>query len=67
MDRQGRHKVDRSERLTVTLGKGQRARINAIAKRRRTSVATVIRWALDEYLAANSRGAPAKRQQSDAE
>ena len=50
-------KSDRSgkpERLTITLGSGQRRRIEAIAKKRRTSAATVIRWALDEYIEANS-------------
>ena len=42
------------ERLTITLGAGQRKRISAIASQRRTSAATVIRWALDEYIAANA-------------
>jgi hypothetical protein len=46
-----RDKLDKSERLTITLGKGQRRRIEAIAKKNRTSAATVIRWALDEYVA----------------
>jgi hypothetical protein len=48
----------KSDRLTITLGAGQRRLIEAIARMRRTSAATVIRWALDEYIAAN---APKKR------
>ena len=44
-------KPESSERLTITLGKGQRRKIEAIAKRQRTSTATVIRWAVDKYLA----------------
>jgi hypothetical protein len=44
------------ERLTITLGGGQRRKIEAIAKSRRTSAATVIRWALDEYIEANAVG-----------
>ncbi len=43
----------RSERLTVTLGDDQRRRIAAIARQRRTSAATVIRWAVDRYLDAH--------------
>ena len=45
------NKSDKSKRLTITLGKGQRGRIEAIAKKRHTSAATVIRWAVDSYLA----------------
>lgn len=41
------------ERLTVTLGGGQRRKIGWMAKQRRTSVATVIRWALDDFIEAN--------------
>lgn len=42
------------DRLTITLGAGQRRKLAAIAKRRRTSQATVVRWALDEYIVKNS-------------
>jgi hypothetical protein len=45
------NKSEKSNRLTITLAKGQRGRIEAIAKRRHTSAATVIRWAVDKYLA----------------
>ncbi len=51
-----RGKTDRSAksgRLTITLGKDQRREIVAMANERRTSAATVIRWALDEYIAQN--------------
>lgn len=41
--------VEKAERLTVTVGKGQRRQLEVIAKKRRTSAATVVRWALDEY------------------
>ena len=43
-------KSSTTERLTITLGGGQRQKIEAIAKDRRTSAATVVRWALDEYI-----------------
>lgn len=46
----------KAERLTITLGGGQRQKIEAIAKGRRTSAATVIRWALDEYIESNVGG-----------
>ncbi len=42
-----------SDRLTITLGAGQRERIESIASERRTSAATIIRWALDEYIEAH--------------
>jgi|GEM_PF-4750244 len=41
------------DRLTITLGRDQRSQIEAIAGHERTSIATVIRWALDEYIAAH--------------
>lgn len=43
-----------SERLTVTLGDDQRQRVDASARRRRVSSATVIRWALDEHIGRHS-------------
>lgn len=43
----------KSERLTITLADDQRRRITAIARQRRTSAATVIRWAVDKYLGSN--------------
>lgn len=38
------------DRLTITLGEDQRRRVSEIARQHRTSVATVIRWAVDQYL-----------------
>lgn len=40
----------KSERFTVTLGDDQRRKIAEIARQRRTSEATVVRWALDTYI-----------------
>jgi len=48
----------KSDRLSITLGKGQRKQLQAIAEQRRTSLATVIRWALDDYVAVNASTAP---------
>lgn len=45
--------TEKPERLTITLGDGQRRQIELIAKDLRTSAATVIRWALDQYIEAN--------------
>jgi hypothetical protein len=59
MTRQSSEQLERSDRLTITFGKGQRGKIEAIAKKRRTSAATVIRWALDEYIAAHTKGGAA--------
>ncbi len=56
MMKQGSLNSAKSERLTITLGGGQRQKIEAIATHRRTSAATVIRWALDEYIEANEAG-----------
>jgi hypothetical protein len=39
------------ERLTITLANGQRRKITAIARQGRMSVATVIRQAVDHYIA----------------
>lgn len=39
------------ERLTITLANGQRRKIEAMARDARTSVATVIRQAVDKYVA----------------
>lgn len=60
MKRESRQQPEGPERLTITLGKGQKARIAAIARKQRTSAATVIRWALDAYIAANAKGATGK-------
>lgn len=38
------------ERLTITFAKGQRKRLKEIAEKKRTSINTVIRWALDDYI-----------------
>lgn len=40
----------KQDRLTITLGKGQRKALKGIAAKRRTSLATVIRWALDHFI-----------------
>jgi predicted transcriptional regulator len=47
----------KGERLTITLGEDQRRQIAAIAQRRRTSAASIIRWAIDEYIARDGAGA----------
>lgn len=47
------NKSAKSDRLTITLGRDQRSQLEAIAGHERTSIATVIRWALDEYIATN--------------
>jgi len=47
-----------AERLTITLGQDQRRRISIIARERRTSEASIIRWAVDEYIAAHAQSAP---------
>ncbi len=44
----------KADRLTITLGSGQRRKLQAIARQHRTSLATVIRWALDKYIASNA-------------
>ncbi len=51
----------KSERLTITLAEGQRKRIKSIAEARRVSEATVIRWALDEYIVASDKVESRKR------
>lgn len=47
----------KARRLTITLGGDQRRQIESIAKERRTSAATVIRWAVDDYLSAHNASA----------
>jgi hypothetical protein len=42
----------KSERLTITLAAGQRKKIELIANKHLTSAATVIRWAVDDYIEA---------------
>lgn len=54
MKREKSDKSGRSERLTITLGSDQRRKLAVIARKRRTSAATVIRWALDEYIASKT-------------
>jgi len=49
------------DRLTVTLGDDQRQRIASIARERRTSEATIIRWAVDEYIAGYGPDEPKRR------
>jgi hypothetical protein len=41
-------------RLTITFGEGQKEKIDLLAKEKRTNVNTVIRWAIDSYLASNA-------------
>jgi hypothetical protein len=48
--------VAKSERLTITLAVGQRKKIESIANQHRTSAATIIRWAIDEYIEGNEVG-----------
>lgn len=45
----------KTQRLTVTLGVDERMRLFEIAREQRTSVATVIRWAVDRYLDAQQK------------
>jgi predicted transcriptional regulator len=47
------NKATKADRLTITLGTGQRRQLADIARRLRTSRATIIRWALDDYIARN--------------
>jgi len=42
----------RTDRLTITLADDQRQQVAAIAKKRRTSEASIIRLAVDDFLAA---------------
>lgn len=50
-----------SDRLTITLGEDQRRQVAAMARQRRTSEASIIRWAVDEYLAAHRVGSSGDR------
>jgi predicted transcriptional regulator len=54
MNRGKSDKATKTDRLTITLGAGQARQIAAIARRLRTSRATIIRWALDEYIERNA-------------
>ncbi|NLX99951.1 MAG: ribbon-helix-helix protein, CopG family [Rhodopirellula sp.] len=54
----GAAKATGAQRLTVTLGEDQRRKIEAIANEARTSVATIIRQAVDRYLADVSTQTP---------
>jgi hypothetical protein len=42
------------ERLTITLATGQKRKLRALATQHRTSLSTVVRWALDAYVASNA-------------
>lgn len=44
----------KAERLTITLGDDQRRQVEAIARDRRTSSASIIRLAVDEFIAGNA-------------
>jgi hypothetical protein len=39
-----------TERLTITLGEDQLSALKTVAASQRVSSATVIRWAIDEYI-----------------
>lgn len=54
------------ERLTITFGKGQRKQLKEIAEKKRTSINTVIRWALDDYVEANASSSAKRRSGSAA-
>ena len=41
---------DKLPRLTITLGQGQREALEAIADRNRTTLAFVVRYALDRFI-----------------
>jgi hypothetical protein len=51
MKRQRSGNSSKSERFTITLATGQRRKIRGIARDKHISEATVIRWAVDEYVA----------------
>jgi predicted transcriptional regulator len=53
--------MTKGERLTITLGRGQRQKLAKIAHERRTSTATVIRWAVDDFIVRNSGSQRLKR------
>ncbi len=48
----------KAERLTITLGDDQRRKIASIAREDRTSIATIIRQAVDCYIARRSLKGP---------
>ncbi|MHB8486653.1 MAG: hypothetical protein ACYDCM_13140 [Candidatus Acidiferrales bacterium] len=43
-------RATKTDRLTITLAGGQRRALMTIASKELTSAATVIRWALDDYI-----------------
>lgn len=46
---------DNPPRLTITLGKGQRETLIAFAKRNHTTLAFVIRYAIDRFIEENQQ------------
>ncbi|MBU6281282.1 hypothetical protein KGQ64_03490 [bacterium] len=46
------------ERMQIYLARGQRVRLDALARRRSQPVAQLVREAVDQYLAAESAGPP---------
>jgi hypothetical protein len=44
------------DRLTITLGPGQREMLEAIAQRNRTTLAFVVRYALDRFVETSESG-----------
>jgi predicted transcriptional regulator len=57
--------TSKAARLTITLGDDQRREIESIARERRTSSATVIRWAIDQYISEQGHGT--EQEQSERE
>jgi hypothetical protein len=49
--RRRKRKTSNQERLTISLGEGQRAELETIARTNHTSLAFVIRYALDHFIA----------------
>jgi hypothetical protein len=54
-------KSTKSERFTITLASGQRRKIRVIAREKRISEATVIRWAVDDYVAGTKKSRKKRR------
>lgn len=44
------------ERLTITLGLGQRETLEAVAQRNNTTLAYVVRFALDQFIEEHGQG-----------
>jgi len=42
--------IDKLPRLTITLGQGQREALEAIAERNHTTLAFIVRYALDGFI-----------------